>query len=115
MAGRRANRDEWQKRVERWNDSGLSAKQFAAETGINAGTLQFWKYKLKRQSAESARAARRRGRRRSLSSLIEVRPVTVAADSRFEIELNNGRRLRLPPTFDANALKALVAVLEATP
>jgi hypothetical protein len=50
-----------------------------------------------------------------VSSLVEVRPVSVAADSRFEIELNNGRRLRLPATFDANAVRALVVVLEATP
>jgi transposase-like protein len=115
MAGRRANRDEWQKRVERWNDSGLSAKQFAAETGINAGTLQFWKYKLKRQGAESPRAVRRRAPPPTVSSLIEVRPMSLAADNRFEIELNNGRRLRLPATFDANTVKALVVVLEATP
>jgi hypothetical protein len=44
MAGNRASRDEWQKRVDRWKDSGLTAKEFAAETGINAGTLQFWSY-----------------------------------------------------------------------
>lgn len=36
------------------------------------------------------------------------------ADSRFEIELGNDRRLRVPATFDASALKALLAVLEAT-
>jgi transposase len=115
MAGRRANRDEWQTRVERWKDSGLSAKQFAAEAGINAGTLQFWKYKLKKQSAEPPRSARRRAPPPTMSSLIEVRPMSIAADNRFEIELNNGRRLRLPATFDANAVKALVVVLEATP
>ncbi len=50
MGRRRANRDEWQKRVERWSDSGLSAKQFAAETGINAGTLQYWKCRLRKQA-----------------------------------------------------------------
>lgn len=115
MAGRRENRDEWQKRVERWSDSGLSAKQFAAETGINAGTLQYWKYKLRRQAGELPRATRRRLPQPSVSSLVEIRPASVAPDTRFEIELNNGRRLRLPPTFDASAVKALVVVLEATP
>ena len=115
MTGRRANRDEWQKRVERWRDSGLSAKQFAAETGINAGTLQYWKYRLKTQGGELPRTTRARLPQPTVSSLIEIRPASAAADSRFEIELNNGRRLRLPPTFDANALKALVVVLEATP
>jgi hypothetical protein len=37
------SRAEWQKRVERWRDSGLSAEQFAAELGINAGTLKYRK------------------------------------------------------------------------
>jgi hypothetical protein len=31
----RASAEEWQKRVERWRESGLSADQFAAELGIN--------------------------------------------------------------------------------
>ena len=45
MARARADREEWRKRVERWKGSGLTAKEFAAETGINAGNLQFWQYK----------------------------------------------------------------------
>jgi len=31
----RVSRDEWAKRVERWKDSGLTAKEFASEVGIN--------------------------------------------------------------------------------
>ena len=115
MGGRRANRDEWQKRVERWSDSGLSAKEFAAETGINAGTLQWWKCRLRKQAGEQPRVIRRKVSRPIVSSLVEVRPVTAVVDDRFEIELNNGRRLRLPRAFDADAVKALVVVLEAAP
>jgi len=113
--GRRANRDEWQKRVERWSDSGLSAKQFAAETGINAGTLQWWKCRLREQAGEQPRVTRRRVSRSIVSSLVEVRPVTAVVDDRFEIELNNGRRLRVPRTFEPDAVKVLVAALEAAP
>ena len=32
---RHASRAEWQKRIERWRDSGPSAEQFAVELGIN--------------------------------------------------------------------------------
>jgi hypothetical protein len=49
-----------------------------------------------------------------LSSIVEVQPTVVSPESRFEIELGNGRRVRVPATFDAPALKALLAVLEAT-
>jgi transposase len=111
MAGQRASRDEWRRRVERWKDSGLTAKEFAVETGINAGTLQFWRYKL-------GKPAPRRPRQRSpaasiLSSIVEVRPAVAPLESRFEIELGNGRRLRVPTAFDASALKSLLAILEA--
>jgi hypothetical protein len=61
----RTSREEWRKRVERWKDSGLTAEQYASELGINAKTLQFWKYKLAKpaasaQRARGARASRRR-------------------------------------------------------
>lgn len=112
MAGQRASREEWRRRVERWKDSGLTAKEFAAETGINAGTLQFWRYKLGKREAlrprQSSPAAS------MLSSIVEVRPAVAPLESRFEVELGNGRRLRVPAVFDASALKSLLSILEAT-
>jgi hypothetical protein len=54
--GKRTGREEWRKRIERWSDSGRSAEQFAAELGINAGTLKYWKYRLGKESTDSAAA-----------------------------------------------------------
>jgi hypothetical protein len=111
MGEARASRDEWRKRVERWKDSGLTAKEFAAETGLNAGTLQFWRYKLKKSDAVVPR-------RRSpvvapaVSSIVEVAPARAAAEPRVEIELRNGRLLRVPATFESSALRALLAILD---
>lgn len=51
----RANRGEWQRRVDRWKDSGLTAKEFAAERRINAGTRQFWRYTLTNGASGSVR------------------------------------------------------------
>jgi hypothetical protein len=42
----RINRAEWAKRVARWEGSGLTAKEFAAELGINPRSLVFWKWQL---------------------------------------------------------------------
>lgn len=112
MAGKRTSRDEWQKRVERWNDSRPTAKEFAAETGVNVGTLQCWTYKLVRLGSERWR--RPGGPASIVSSIVEVRSAAEAVESRFEIELKNGRRLRVPAIFDAGALKTMLAVLEAT-
>src|SRR5947199_10875028 len=114
MAGKRASRDEWRQRIDRWKDSGLTAKEFAAETGINAGTLQFWRYKLRKAEPTSARQRAMGTRPPLVSSIVEVRPVAAPEDSRFEIELGNGRRLRVPTVFDPSALQSVLAFLEAT-
>ena len=113
----RTSRAEWQKRIERWNDSGLSAEQFAAELGINAGTLRHWKYFLGKQGR---RSVSERAPMASASALVEVRASGVAtaavspspSPSPFELELGAGRKLRIPPQFDAAALERLLAVLE---
>jgi transposase len=108
----RTSRVEWQKRIERWNDSGLSAEQFAAELGINAGTLRHWKYFLGKQGR---RAASVRAPMVNASALVEVQPSSVAASavapSPFELELGADRKLRIPSQFDVAALERLLAVL----
>jgi hypothetical protein len=109
----RTSRDEWRKRIERWRESGLTAEQYAAELGINAGTLKFWKYKLGRPERTTV------GRRQSKAPsaplpLVEVRPAVVATASGFELELSGGRRLRIPASFEAEALGRLLTVLART-
>jgi hypothetical protein len=108
----RTSAEEWQKRVERWRDSGLPADQFAAELGINAGTLRFWGYKLNKAKLEGGAGVAPPKKKRSVRvpSFVEVRTTTSAAA--FEIELGNGRRLRVPTEFDVDALGRLLSVLE---
>jgi hypothetical protein len=107
----RASRAEWQKRIERWKDSGLSAEQFAAELGVNAGTLRHWKYFLGKRASGATVATRAPA---AAADLVEVPPAVVVASSTsgFELELGAERRLRIPAQFDADALKRLLAVLE---
>lgn|SRR5262245_37792040 len=114
MARARVDRDEWRRRVERWKDSGLTAKEFAAEMGLNAGTLQFWQYKLRHRKVSTKRPKRKAPSEAILSSLVEVRaPSGAVGDPRFEVELGNGRRVRVPAEFEPAALKTLLSVLEA--
>ncbi len=112
----------WAKRVERWRDSGLTAKEFAAETGLNAGTLAYWRWRLgqgeRRQvGGTSARPAK------SAVTFVEVAAATppssgamLAAaaatdDAVIEVVLGNGIRIRVPAAFDASALERVVAVV----
>lgn len=55
----RATREVWAKRVKRWQDSGLTAKEFAAELDVSPNSLTFWKWKLRRPT-DSPRRVRKR-------------------------------------------------------
>jgi hypothetical protein len=113
----RANRREWSRRVSQWRRSGRTSKEFAAETGLNASTLLWWSSKLK---GEGGLRVAPRGKRRSLSGralegigelpLVELR--SCVGNDRYELELGCGRRLRIPPGFDAETLGRLLAVIE---
>jgi hypothetical protein len=114
----RTARAEWAKRVERWADSGLTAKEFAAELGINPGSLVFWKWQLKRDAREapvSREGTPKVSRRRSVAKLplVELRPSLL--ETRIELELGAGRRLKIPAGFDVESLRRLLSVLETRP
>jgi hypothetical protein len=114
----RATREVWAKRVERWQDSGQAASEFARELGINPRTLAYWKYVLKRDdAAPSTRSPRRKAKSVSpaepASSFVRVE-ASAPRSERFELELSSGRRLWVPASFDEAALQRLVRLLEAS-
>ena len=113
----RESREIWAKRVERWCDSGLTAKEFAAETGIKPGTLAYWKWRL------GAKVSRRQRESPSLPtgpSFVEVvTPAAVIASvpdneqaEPIEIVLRDGIVVRVPARFDAVALQRVVCALQ---
>jgi len=115
----RVGREEWATRVERWRDSGLTTAEFAAELGINARTLTYWAWTLKREAGGKRRvwpSKRRAGKaaaapvtRRVSPPFVEVQAAGAAV--RFELEIR-GRRLHIPDTFDAGRLRSLLEILE---
>jgi transposase-like protein len=117
----RTSREEWAKRVERWSDSGQTAKEFASATGLNERTLIYWKWRLGREARglTSTSAKPRRPRAETPALAVEAQEATTAfvqitttASAHFEIALANERRLRVPSNFDDVALRRLLAVLE---
>jgi transposase-like protein len=107
----RTSRTEWRKRIARWRDSGLSADEFAAEIGVNAGTLRQWKYTLNRE--ERGRADRKMSV--DAASFVEVQNTEGALGataSMFQLELGRERRLHIGSDFDATALERLLSLLE---
>ncbi len=104
----------WVERVAGWRRSGLTAKEFARTLGVNAGTLTYWAWRLgrERRLAGKARQQVRGAVCPSAPAWVEIRGAG-GTDSRFELELGNGQRRRIPALFDPTALERLLAVLEA--
>src|SRR5262245_54384542 len=106
------SREVWAKRVERWKDSGLTAAEFAAEIGINAHSLSWWRWRLGAKSAPSSSAPRRRSRRANLARAVQaLRFVEVPAPAGgnvIEVVLARDRTIRVPTGFDGPTLERLL-------
>jgi transposase len=121
----RASREEWAKRVERWKDSGLSAKEYAAEIGVKATTLSYWSWKLGSDGGRggdrsgerpAAGARRRRGGAAAgaAARFVELSASTsVAAQPVLELVFRGGIRVRVGSGFDEPTLTRLVRAVEA--
>jgi len=104
-------RELWREHVQRWKDGGLTARQYAAETGINVHTLTTWSSRLRREAGTTV--APRNGR--SLAPrFVEVAAEGVtAADGRaavLEIVVGDAT-VRVPVGFDEATLARLLAVV----
>src|SRR5688572_26008994 len=100
----RATNEVWAKRVQRWKESGLTAKEFGAETGIHPGTLSYWKWRLGAKGRGPTRrpeAKRSVGRKAagtgSLSFIELAPPVPLSGDTgfAFEVALQAGAVVRM--------------------
>jgi hypothetical protein len=91
---------QWRRWIQQWRESGLSVRAFCARHDLAEPSFYAWRRQIKHWDAAA------------------FVPVRVAADEappstdRFEVVLGGGRTLRVPPGFDAAALRQLVAVLE---
>ena len=112
----RATRDIWAKRVERWQDSGLTAKEFAAELDVSPNSLTFWKWKL-RQPTDSPRRVRKRVVAKcpdaspNFLQLVPTSPSSQAPVGHLEVVVASGVVVRVPLDFDEPTLLRLVRAL----
>ena len=109
-------RKRWTRLVRRWRRSGQTAREFAVGAGVNPGTLAYWASRLKREGGGTQQQGVERPDSKSEAkrgSFVELIAGPIE-ERRFELELVDGRRLRVPPDFDAAALGRLLAVLGST-
>lgn len=109
----RTPREIWAKRVERWQSSELTAKEFAAEIGVNAHTLAHWKWQLGKQGSSKAVGRPRRERSAAAVSFTElaVTPVSVPTTSAIEIVVDAGLVIRVGTQFDEDTLRRVLGVV----
>jgi transposase-like protein len=107
----RATRAEWVKRVERWQDSGLTAKEFAAELDVTASALTYWKLKLRRERAVGTKEATATAS--PTSKFLQLVPMSVQADTGAPLELilRGGVIVRVPRDFDEPTLSRVLAMI----
>jgi len=115
----KTSRAEWVKCVERWQDSGLTAKEFAAELAVSPNSLTFWKWKLRRERTEQ-----------TLAGSKSVKPVSKATVPKFlqlvaterevavpavplEVVVRGDIVVRVPHGFDDQMLSRVLRALGA--
>src|SRR5688572_4452411 len=96
--------------MERWlalrEREGLTFRELASRSGISAGTLGHWAWKLRR----ARDGAGRRGQR--LVELVTDGVSASGSSSRVEIVLRSDRRVIVDAAIDADALLRVLAIVE---
>lgn len=121
----RSSKAIWAQRVAQWRASSLTRAEFAASQGVNAGTLKYWTWRLKREAQGTPAATSREAQksrdavRRKVPKAPAATPTflefpVVTVDSpRLEVVLPHGATVRVAEDFDAATLGRLLDVLES--
>ena len=108
-----ATRDEWARRVKRWEASGLDAAAFAAREGLIAKSLLWWRWKL-RSTPTAAEPEPRFVPVRVVGSAARA-PCPPSTDTAIEIALPNGRVVRVTAGFEPAVLAHVLAIASSAP
>ena len=105
----------WEERIARWQQSKLSAEEFAPLEGVRPSSLKWWRWRLGGEALRAVAPAKGRTKR---AAFIEVGASTPApkaaaqASLRFEVVLRNGRVVCVPSGFNDGELARVLAVAE---
>jgi transposase-like protein len=104
----------WRRRLDRHADSGQTVRAWCRRHGVKEAVFHWWRRELARRNAEQAPSVHRDGEAQAGSFV----PVHVtdgparAGDGQIEIELTDGRRVRVTGTVNREMLTQVLDVLE---
>ncbi len=114
----RRGRDFWAKVVAEFEGGGAVErhKAFADRHGVRCDSFQRWLYRLRHEGLSAGHKPRRVDKRARTARalpwpLVEVQSGRVT-DGGFEIESPGGWRVRVPPSFEAEGLRRLLAIFD---
>ena len=99
-----ADKPQWVRIAEQFEQSGLTQKQFAQQQGLTLSTVQSWIYRRRRQASRSPVPPVR-------LLPVEVSTAPVSDKGRLEIVTPRGVRLCIPAGIDVDYVAGLVAAL----
>jgi hypothetical protein len=110
----RTPREGWIERVERWRDSGLGAKEFAEQAGVDSDRLRHWKWRLAKEGVGAKTGSAESSAVSAPLAFVELTPTPLPNhrdDEGIEILAPSGFRVRVPQRFDAETLRRVLAVV----
>ena len=103
----RADREQfWRDLIGRQQQSGQSIREFCDSQGVSQPSFFSWRKRLRLQNGQPES--------RFLPVQIEM-PDSLTSGGRIEIVLDSGKRVRVEPGFDREALRDVLTVLEQSP
>ena len=83
---KRASRKVWKKRVAEWQASGLGAKEYTEQIGVNHNTLSYWGWSFRKEQGSGKSQSRQSERAAFPSpvSFIELQPPPTAVSLQLE-------------------------------
>jgi len=117
---RRRSRAEWAKDIGEWRKSGGTAKAYATARGLNPGTFAWWIRQLQTDGSTRAMgASEKTTSKEGMPGFLPLRAVsekvlhrTTERALRIEVDLANGRRIRLQVQANED-LARIAAVVDA--
>ena len=103
LTKREVNRRRWLKRIQSWNDSGLTQKAFCQQHGLGLASFRRWRHIAMREGKPAD------------SSVVTFLPVNVVEPGAVDLTvvINDLLRIEIPVGFDLATLRQVIQALQS--